>query len=142
MYLRYPNEAKAVLEEGTSKGVVNTSSKDAQEILGIVRPKIAADQASLAGSDKTARASANGKSALALADAYVGYGQYAKAIDLYKVALEKGGIDAPTANLHMGWAMALSGDAAGAKQQFATVTGLRKPLADLWTTHLDHPTQG
>ena len=143
VYLRYPNEAKSVLEEGASKGIVNLSGKnDASEVLGIVKAKVAADQASLAAADKSARAAAKGTSALSTADALVGYGQYAKAIDLYKVALQKGGVDADTVNLRMGWAMALSGDAAGAKQQFATVNGIRKPLADFWTAHLDHPTAG
>lgn len=143
VYLRYPNEAMTVLQEGSSKGVVNLTAKnDAAEILGIVKAKVAADKASLPAADKSARAAANGKAALSTADAYAGYGMYAQAIDLYKVAITKGGIDAPTAGLRMGWAQALSGDTAGAKQSFATVTGIRKPLADFWTIHLDHPTVG
>ena len=143
VYLRYPNEAKIVLQDGSSKGIVNLAGKnDASEVLGIVTGKTAADKASLPAADKSARASANGKAALTTADAYVSYGQYAQAIDLYKVAATKGGIDAGTAALHMGWAQVLSGDAAGAKQTFATVTGPRKALADFWMVHLDHPTQG
>lgn len=143
VYLRYPNEAKTVLEEGSAKGVVNLSGKsDAAEVLTIVKGKVAADLASLPAADRSARAAAGGKSALSTADAYVGYGDYAKAIDLYKVALAKGGVDAPVANLHMGWAQALSGDAAGAKRSFAAVTGPRKVIADFWVVHLDHPTVG
>ena len=76
------------------------------------------------------------------ADAYVGYGSYAQAIDLYKVAIAKGQVDLPTVYLHMGWAQALSGDAAGAKASFAQVTGARKTIADFWVIHLDHPTAG
>ena len=143
VYLKFPNEAKTLLQEGSSKGIVNLSGKnDASEVLGIVNGKTAADQASLPAADKSARASANGKSALSTADAWVSYGQYAKAIDLYKVAASKGGVDAGAVALHMGWAQVLSGDTAGAKQTFATVTGPRKALADFWVVHLDHPTQG
>jgi len=141
VYLRFPNEAMQVLQEGNSKGIVNLTAKgDAADVMGIVKGKVAADKASLPAADKGARAAANGKAALSTADAYVGYGEYAKAIDLYKVALAKGGVDANVVNLHLGWAQALSGDAAGAKATFATVTGPRKPVADFWIIHLDHPT--
>jgi hypothetical protein len=141
VYLRFPNEAMQVLQEGSSKGIVNLSGKnDASDVMGIVKAKVAADKASLPGGDKAARASANGKTALTTADAYVGYGEYAKAIDLYKVALAKGGVDANVVNLHMGWAQALSGDSAGAKASFTSVSGPRKPIADFWIIHLDHPT--
>jgi hypothetical protein len=141
VYLRFPNEAMQVLQEGAGKNVINLTAKgDAADIMGIVKGKVAADKASLPAADKSARAAANGKAALSTADAYVGYGDYAKAIDLYKVALAKGGVDANLVNIHLGWAQALSGDSAGAKTSFAAVTGSRKPLADFWIIHLDHPT--
>jgi tetratricopeptide (TPR) repeat protein len=141
VYLRFPNEAMVVLQEGASKGVVNLSGKnDASDVMGIVKGKVAADKASLPAADKSARTAANGRAAFSTADAYVSYGQYAQAVDLYKVALTKGGVDAGVVNLHMGWALALSGDAAGAKAAFGAVTGARKPIADFWLIHLDHPT--
>lgn len=141
VYLRFPNEAMSVLNEGAAKGKVSLTGKnDAADVMGIVKGKVAADKASLPSTDKAARAAATGKAALSTADAYVGYGDYAKAVDLYKVALAKGGVDAGTVNLHMGWALALSGDNAGAKTAFQAVTGVRKPIADFWLVHLDHPT--
>lgn len=141
VYLRFPNEAMTVLQEGAAKGKVTLTGKnDAADIMAIVKGKVAADKASLSAADKAARAAANGKSALSTADAYVGYGDYAKAVDLYKVALAKGGVDSSTVNLHTGWALALAGDTAGAKAAFQAVTGTRKPIADFWLVHLDHPT--
>jgi hypothetical protein len=143
VYLRFPNEAMTVLQEGAAKGKVNLTAKgDASDVMGIVKGKVAADKASLPSADKASRAAADGSAALSTADAYVGYGEYAKAVDLYKVALAKGGakVDPGTVNLHMGWALALSGDTAGAKTAFQAVTGARKPLADFWIIHLDHPT--
>jgi hypothetical protein len=142
VYLAYPGEAATILTEGGSKGVVNLTGKnDASDLLGIVKGKVAADKASLAGSDKAGRAAADSKASLTTADAYVTYGMYPQALDLYKVALTKGA-DAGTVNLHTGWALASSGDAAGAKAAFQQVTGARKPIADLWIAHLDHPTAG
>lgn len=141
VYLRFPNEAMSVLQEGNSKGIVNLSGKnDATDVMAAVKPKIAGDKGSLAQSDKASRTAANGRSALNTADAYVSYGEYAKAADLYKVALAKGGVDANVVNLHMGWALASSGDTAGAKAALAQVQGNRKPIADFWVIHLDHPT--
>lgn len=143
VYLRYPNEAQTALQEGSSKGVINLAqNKNANEILTIVKGKVAADKASLPSSEKTAQSAPNGRTALATADAYASYGEYAKAIELYKLALSKGGIDASTANLRLGAAQASSGDAAGAKQSFAAVTGPKKAVADFWMVHLDHPTVG
>ena len=138
-YLRYPGEAKAVLEQGIQVGAVNPTGKNASEIRGIVTKKIPEDKASLPGSDKAARASANGKVALSTADAYLGYEDWAKAIDLYKVALAKGGVDADVVNTRMGYALLKSGDKAGAKAAFAAVKGQRKPLADFWAIYVDHP---
>lgn len=143
VYLRFPNEALTVLQEGAAKGKVNLTAKgDASDVMGIVKGKVAGDKASLPSADKASRAAADGSAALSTADAYVGYGEYAKAVDLYKVALAKGGakVDPGTVNLHMGWALALSGDNAGAKAAFQAVTGARKPIADFWLVHLDHPT--
>jgi hypothetical protein len=142
VYLRFPNEAMDVLQEGANKGLLTLTGKnDAADVFGIVKGKVAADKASLAAADKSSRAAATGKAALSTADAYVGYGDYAKAIDLYKVAIAKGtGIDLATANIHLGWAQALSGDTAGAKATFAAVTGPKKTLANFWLIHLDHPT--
>lgn len=141
VYLRFPNEAMQILQEGATKGVITLTGKnDAADVFSIVKGKVAADKASLPAADKSARAAANGKAALSTADAYVGYGDYAKAIDLYKVAIAKGGVDAGLVNIRLGWAQALSGDTAGAKATFSAVTGPRKPLADFWLIHLDHPT--
>ncbi len=71
------------------------------------------------------------------ADAYLGYGDYAKAAELYKLALTKGGVDASTANTRLGIALARSGQKDAALQAFGLVTGARKPIADYWTIWLN-----
>jgi hypothetical protein len=130
-YLKFPAEAKAVLEEGQAAGFVNLSAGNPKEIYTIVKGKIAADKASLT---KTA---SSGRSALATGDAYLGYNDWASAADLYRQALAKGGIDANAANLRLGMALARAGQKDAAKQAFSQVTGPRAGLARYWTIYLD-----
>ncbi|QJU58530.1 hypothetical protein HL653_12825 [Sphingomonas sp. AP4-R1] len=138
-YLRYPGEALMVLNAGTASGQVNPAGKNATEIKGIVAAKAPADKASLAGAPKSAAAAANGKIAQNTGDAFLGYADWPKAVEMYKLALSKGGVDANVVNIRLGMALAKSGDTAGAKAAFAAVTGPRKALADLWTVYVDHP---
>ena len=64
-----------------------------------------------------------GRAALGTADAYLGYGNWAKAAELYKVALAKGGVDAPTVNTRLGYSLGMTGDKAGAEAALKAVTG-------------------
>jgi lipopolysaccharide biosynthesis regulator YciM len=132
-----PGEAKAVVDEGKAKGAFDASSKAINEIGAAAGAKVAADKASLAASEKSAASAANGKAALGTADAYFGYGDYAKAATLYKLALQKGGVDAATVNMRLGEALAKSGQAAEAKQALSQVTGPRAELAQFWTLWVD-----
>lgn len=128
-----PGEAKAVLDEGIAKGALNASTPMVKEMLGSIAPKVANDRKSLAGLEKESANSRNGKMAMGTADAYLGYGDYAKAAQLYKLALAKGGIDADTANTRLGFALGRSGDKAGAKAALDAVAGApRKQLAQFY----------
>lgn len=139
-YLRYPGEAKAVLDEGSRAGVVNLSKGgNAAEINGIISPKVAADKASLAAAATTAKGpKGTGKSALSLGDAFLGYNDYANAAEMYKLALTKGGVDANVVNTRLGMALAKAGQKDAAKQALALVTtGPRAGLAKYWMTWID-----
>lgn len=119
----YPGEAKAVIDEGIAKGALKTTTPFVKEVLATVNPKIAGDKASLPGLEKEAKAAANGRAALGTADAFLGYGQYAKAAELYKVALQKGNVDAATVNTRLGFSLGKSGDKAGGEAALKAVTG-------------------
>jgi tetratricopeptide (TPR) repeat protein len=139
-YLRFPGEAKAVLDEGTRAGVINLSKGgNAAEINGIVGPKIPGDKASLGASATTARGpKGTGKSALSTGDAYLGYGDWANAAEMYKLAATKGGIDAGVVNTRLGMALAKAGQKDAARQAFGQVTtGPRAGLAKYWLIWLD-----
>lgn len=136
----YPGEAKAVIDSGLSSNMVDKSvqtSKALAEIKAVAGPKVAADKASLPALDKGARAAADGKRALQTGDAYLGYGQYPQAVELYKVALQKGGVDAGLVNLHLGEALAQSGQKPAAAQAFGQVTGPLQLVGQYWTIYAD-----
>jgi tetratricopeptide (TPR) repeat protein len=118
-----PGEAKSVVDEGVTKGALQASKPVVKEILASVNPKIAADRASLAGLERESMASKTGRLAMGTADAHLGYGNYAKAAELYRAALAKGGVDPATVNTRIGLALGRSGDKAGAEAALKAVTG-------------------
>jgi hypothetical protein len=133
-----PGEAKSIIDEGLATSAVPTASRALNELRGMASAKIAGDQASLAATEKQAAASANGRVASATGDAYLAYGQDAKAIALYKTALTKGGVDVDAVNTRMGIAMTRSGDKAGARAAFSSVKGpARADIAAFWLLWLD-----
>ncbi len=50
--------------------------------------------------------------------------------------IAKGGVDANVANLHLGMALARSGDKAGATAAFNAVSGPRADIAKYWLLYL------
>lgn len=127
-----PGEAKSVLQEGVASGKLTTSQPGYVELMRTIGPRSQGDRASLAAEEGRAMSGPSGTLALKLADAWAGYGDYAKAVSLYRAALQKGGVDANLVNTHLGMALAQSGDRAGAEQAFKAVTGPRAELAGLW----------
>jgi len=132
-----PGEAKAVLDDGAAKGALARGNAEYTRLLAQATQRANADRPTLAASESKASAAANGRIAANTGDAYMGYGDYAKAIAMYRLALQKGGVDASLVNTRLGMAMALSGDKAGAKTALTAVTGPRAELARYWLLWLD-----
>lgn len=140
--LGIPWEAKTILAEGKANGKIPASSPGATSLTAAVNKSIS-NEGSLSSLETRAKAAANGKLAAGTADAYFGTGDYAKALDLYRVALQKGQVDADVINTRIGIALAYSGDKAGARTAFESVKGQpRADMAGLWTEYLDHPPVG
>src|SRR3546814_773101 len=134
--LGLPSETKTVLAEGTSAGKIASGSADASALAKTAQDVISRDE-SLTSLTTKAKAKADGKLAAQTADAYLGGGDYQQAIDLYRLALEKGSVDTDGVNTHLGIALALSGDRAGATTAFDAVTSApRTEIAALWKTWL------
>lgn len=133
-----PGEAKKVLDEGVAAKKLTGTKPIEKEIANVAAPKLKADMASLPGLEKDAASSPNGKTALGTGDAYYGYGNYAKAAAMYRLAVAKStGIDAATANLRLGAALTMAGDKAGATTAFNAVSGSpRAQLGKYWLVYL------
>lgn len=128
-------EVKTVIDKGRSKGVLNASQ--GADVYQSAVPKIAGDKSTLGSAEADAQKAANGKIAAATADAYLGYGDYAKAASMFELAKQKGGVDADEVNTRLGIAKTLGGDTAGAKAAFEAVQGgARKQIAGLWLAYL------
>lgn len=126
-------EAKSLLADArTAPGIDLT--KNTFVDLG-KRSAAAPARAAIDASAKAALAGASGKAMIDAGDALYGVGAYAEAVPLYRAALTKGG-DAGLANLHLGMALARSGDTAGAKAALAAVTGPNAEIARYWSLWL------
>src|SRR3546814_19582267 len=79
-----------------------TLFRSLSEVYSLASGKIASDKASLAAGERDAAKAANGKIAASIGDAYLGYGDYAKAATLYRLGLQKGSVDANEVNTRLG----------------------------------------
>ena len=133
-----PGEAKTVIEEGFASGAVSKSSRAVTERLADANNKIPSDKASVVSDEKRAASAPDGRLAANTGSAYLAYGDYAKAIDLFRLAQKKGGIDADIVNTRLGIALARSGQKDAAKAAFQSVGGTtRKDIAQFWLLWLD-----
>ena len=135
---RYTGEADAALKSGISAGLISADKPYVKELSNLIAPRFDSDRSDLPNLAKEARADADGKLAAETATTYLGYGDNAKAAELYRVALEKGGVDASTINTRLGIALARQGDTAGARAAFeAAKGGQTGTLADFWLAYLN-----
>ena len=133
-----PGEAKSTIDEGFATGVVSKSSRAVNEVLTLATNRIQADRASIVTSEKQANApGATGKPAAGAGDAYLGYGEDAKAIPFYKMALQKGGVDMDQVNTRLGIALARSGQKDEARKYLSAVGGTRSDIAKFWLLYVD-----
>ena len=127
------NEAQAVLDAGIAAKIVDPASPLFKDTITALKAKPKATDADLAVAAKTA---ANGMALLRIGDRYFGMGNFAKAVELYRQSMGKPGVDPNVANLHIGMALARSGDKAGATAALNAVTGPRADIAKYWLLYL------
>jgi tetratricopeptide (TPR) repeat protein len=125
-------ERKAVLDEGVSAKMIDPAKPAFKTMIAATGKKATTTKAGLAAIEKKATAAATGDAALAAGDSNFGYGNYAKAVELYRLAIAKGSVDANVANTRLGMALALTGQRAEAEAAFRAVTGPRSALASYW----------
>ncbi len=132
-----PNEAIAVVNAARAAGRTQANDATFNEILQSQNAKLAEDRASLAGSARRARDVPEARLATLTGDAYMTYGQYPQALEMYALALTKNNADANLINTRIGITRVRSGDMAGARQAFGLVQGPRATIAAMWLGLLD-----
>ncbi|AUX69973.1 hypothetical protein CHX26_11160 [Porphyrobacter sp. HT-58-2] len=134
---RLPMEVKTVIEEARAKGLVPKGSDTfVDEQMGIATGRIAADRAELPTLERDANASTtNFRLVVGAADAFLNYGDYAKAAAFYEKALGIAGVDRNLVLTRLGIAQVLAGDMAAARENFAKVEGVRASIAKLWSAY-------
>jgi tetratricopeptide (TPR) repeat protein len=129
-------DAQKVLDEAIAAGEFNTSDPKNKELMAAVKAAKGRDAASLAASAKEVAAAPTGRNALKVGDGFYGIGDYARAVELYRMALSKGSVDPNIVNLRIGAALARSGDKAGATAALNKVGGKQAELAKFWLLYL------
>jgi tetratricopeptide (TPR) repeat protein len=128
------NEAQAVLDAGIAAKVVNPADPEFRDIIAGLKTKNKATVADLETAEKTAR---NPSAYMRIGDWYYAMGRYAKAAEVYRKAVGKPGVDSNLANLHLGMALARSGDKPGATAALNAVSGTRADIAKFWLAYVN-----
>jgi tetratricopeptide (TPR) repeat protein len=135
-----PGEAQRALQRGFDKNVFadQRNKEKAQRLLDKAKQKAAADQPTLDKIAKQADTAPTGSQNAGMGLAYLGYGQYDKAVDEYTKAVTKGGLkNPPETQLMLGIADLKAGHKDDAVKAFKAVKGdpVLERLAGLWALH-------
>jgi len=128
-------EAKAVLDEGVSRGMLDATEPLVRQQLTAVTARAAQERAGLTALRMRAMAG-DAAAMIAAGDAHFGNGQYLPAAELYRAALQRGAADAALVNTRLGAALALGGQRAAAETVLGQVSGPRAGLAGYWAAWL------
>ncbi len=126
-------EAQVVIDEGIAANRISMTDRTARDTVTGLKSKPKASPAELEAAVKTA---ATGASLVRIGDRFYGLGDYARAAELYRQAITKGA-DASLANLHLGMALARSGDKAGATAALNAVSGTNAEIAKYWLLYVN-----
>lgn len=133
---RLPAEALKIVNLGLAAGKLQLSDPFVADAKSMSTARMAEDKASLVAMERDARSpNATAATAMAAGDAFLSHDSAAKAEEMYKIALTKPGVDAPRALNRLGIVQADQGRYAEAQETFAKVTGVRAPIAQLWSAY-------
>jgi hypothetical protein len=130
-------EGKAALDTGLKAGDLDAADPIVKKEVVALHPKAAKALAEIPILTAKAK-SGNGAAALAAADAQFAAAAYPAAVELYRAALTKGGIENDRATTRLGIALARSGDLEGGKTTLASVSsGPWAAVAGFWMVWID-----
>lgn len=130
-------ESKAIIEAGRKAGKLTLTQATTSALLKTVTPKATKEIASLPAQVKKAAAASTGKEAAAAGDSYFALAQFPQAVEQYRLALTKGGVDTNRTYARLGVALARSGDLAGAQTALAQASGPWANVAAFWSTWVE-----
>ncbi|MEZ5708748.1 MAG: hypothetical protein R3E02_05085 [Blastomonas sp.] len=138
---RLIGEIATTLQEGVDIGLIQPGSPLVSEYLEPAKKQVADDKSSLPAHPSEVGGSGSPSILMNFADVWLGYGDYAKAVEFYQAGLAKAGSDAGRGNIGIGTAKAMAGDHAGAVAAFDLVSdGNRGATASLWKTWIAQKT--
>lgn len=127
------NEAQVIIDEGLANKAVDPSSALFRDIIAGLKAKPKATEADLVEALKSA---SSGKALVRIGDRYAAMGNYAKAAELFRQAAGKPDVDSSLANMHLGMALARTGDKTGATAAFNAVSGELSEIAKYWLIYV------
>lgn len=134
-FRRLPGEVKSVLDQGIADGVLKANDVTVADWLNGANTRIASDKADLPALERDARSGTSLATVVAAGDAFLSYGDMAKAEEFYAKALTLPGVDAPRILTRLGIAQTDLGKYDEAIATFGKVEGNRKQIAELWATY-------
>lgn len=136
---RLPQEVKAVIDEAYQSGVIPKGTDSwVEEQYKTANGLVAADRAALPALERDANAAAAKlRTIMAAGDTFLSYGEYAKAAGFYEKSLSLPDADRDTSLTRLGIAQIGAGNIEAARATFAQVSGLRAPIARLWSAYAD-----
>jgi tetratricopeptide (TPR) repeat protein len=134
---RMANEVLPVLDEALKAGVFTTTDAVYKSAKATADGRAAADRAEAPGLVADAKSAADGATAQGAGDAFFSLGDYAKATEMYKLALDKGVKDRDMIETRLGIAQTDQGQYDAARASFRQVNGARAPIAAMWLAYVD-----
>ncbi|AKH41539.1 hypothetical protein FHS61_002027 [Altererythrobacter atlanticus] len=130
-------EVQRVLDAAVGAGELAASDQYYADVKRVVDQREGEDAADAPSLEEEARSAASGEAGVVAGDVYMSLANYAKAEEMYQLAVDKGGADANLALTRLGIAQTHQGKFAEAKATFAKVDGNRALLAKLWSAYAD-----
>ena len=132
-----PSEVLSILSEGKAAGVFSADEDYYKQNLALAQTRSAKDARGAADEAADARKAPTGVAAQGAGDLYFSLGNYAKAAEMYQLAIDKGPRDRELSVTRLGIAQILAGQADAGKATLSQVTGARLGVAKMWIAYAD-----
>lgn len=140
---RLPAEVGRIVAAGLAANMLNPGDVLVTEAKATAAAQTGPARADVAQLEKDARGSgASALDASAAGDMYLNFGDTAKAIEMYELALSRSGVDRGRVLTRLGIAQVDQGQFADAKANFDQVEGPRAAIADLWALYAEAQLSG